>query len=76
MAPEPDAHVYPGPPTAGPPSPHWHPPLQPVVAAARRLPAVDDDAMDTAERDAARITYAIGLAALTVLMVIACSRVI
>lgn len=66
--------AYSGPPAAAPPPAGWQPPLQEPVASPRELPALDHDAIDLAERSAAHFTYALGLAALAVVVLMACSR--
>jgi hypothetical protein len=67
--------AYSGPPAGQPAAPDWRPEAQESAPLPRRLPVVDDDAVDTAEREAARFTYAIGLTAVSVLLVLACWRI-
>lgn len=66
---------YPGPPAADPPQPGWHPQFREATAPPRPLPQLDHNAIDLAEQRAARVTYAIGAAALAVLVLLACWRV-
>jgi hypothetical protein len=62
--------AYPGPPAAPSPDPAWRPERHDPVPAPRRLPQLDDAAVDEAERRAARVTYAVGLAALAIVFVL------
>jgi hypothetical protein len=62
---------YEGPPGSPPAPPEWRP-IQRESAAPRELPKLDHKAIDAAEREAARLTYAIGLAAALTLIVLAC----
>jgi hypothetical protein len=66
---------YVGPPAGEPASAGWRLPHEEPVTAPRPLPRVDHDAVDDAEYRARWFTYGIGFAALTVLLVLACSRV-
>jgi len=67
--------AYGGPPTGEPAAPGWHPELQESAPLPRSLPVIDDDAVDAAEREAARFTHAIGLIAVVTLLVLVCWRV-
>ena len=68
--------AYSGPPADAPAPPGWHPELHASAPLPRELPAVDDDAVDVAEREAARFTFAIGGIALVMLVVLICWRVL
>lgn len=70
------AYAYPGPPTAPTPDPAWRPPQYDAVPAPRELPAIDHAVVDEAERRAARLTYAVGLAALAILLIVAVTRLL
>ncbi|WP_162908199.1 hypothetical protein [Allorhizocola rhizosphaerae] len=65
---------YGGPPAPTPPPADFHVVAEEPTAPPRTLPALDDDAIDTAEQRAARLTYALGLTALSIMVLIACSR--
>jgi hypothetical protein len=66
--------AYPGPPVVPAPDPAWRPERHDPVAAPRRLPHLDDDAVNQEERMAARTTYAVGLAALAIVLVLIIAR--
>ena len=68
--------AYSGPPAAEPAAPGWRPEPQESAPLPRRLPVIDDDAVDAAEREAARLTYAVGLIALVILLVIVCWQIL
>ncbi|GIH09118.1 hypothetical protein Rhe02_71850 [Rhizocola hellebori] len=65
---------YSGPPAGEPATADWHLRHEDPVTAPRPLPRVDHDAIDDAEYRARWVTYAIGFAALGVLLLLACSR--
>jgi hypothetical protein len=67
---------YAGPPAGAPARPDWRLPHDEPVTAPRPLPRVDHDAIDDAEYRARWVTYATGLTALSVLLVMGCSRVL
>jgi len=76
--PEPRAErtgAYDGPPTGEPAPAGWHPELKESAPLPRTLPVIDNDAVDAAEREAARFTNAIGLIALVTLLALVCWRV-
>jgi len=76
--PEPSAErneAYFGPPTGEPALPSWHPEAKESAPPPRRLPVIDNDAVDAAEREAARFTHTIGLIAVIMLLVLVCWRV-
>ncbi|HEX6686147.1 MAG TPA: hypothetical protein VF062_25465 [Candidatus Limnocylindrales bacterium] len=65
---------YPGPPVGEPAPAGWHPDHELSAPPPRSLPAIDDDAVNAAEREAARFTAAIGLIAAMALIFLACWR--
>jgi len=65
---------YSGPPAGAPADPAWQPTSEEQVSAPRSLPPVDHDAIDTSEYQARWVTYAAGLSAVAVLIVMACAR--
>jgi hypothetical protein len=67
--------AYPGPPVGELPAPAWRPEAKESAPLPRKLPVIDNDAVDAAEREAARFTYAIGLIAVVTLLVLVCWRV-
>jgi hypothetical protein len=67
---------YEGPPVGEPAEPGWHPELQESAPLPRKLPVIDDDAVDAAEREAARVTYAVGVIAVVMLLVLVCWRIL
>jgi hypothetical protein len=69
------AGAYPGPPAAPAPDPAWRPERHDPVPAPRRLPDLDTDEIDQAERRAASVTYAVGLAALAIVFVLFMARI-
>jgi hypothetical protein len=68
------AAAYAGPPSGEPATREWRLPHDEPVTAPRPLPRLDHDAIDDAEYRARWVTYGTGLAALAVLLVMACSR--
>lgn len=70
------SEAYGGPPAAEPAEPGWQPQRQESAPLPRRLPAVDDDAVDAAERGATRLTHAIGLIAVITLLMLVLWRVL
>ena len=66
-----DANPYPGPPLPPPADPQWRPAQHDTIPAPRELPQLDHTAIDQAERRAAWLTYAVGAAALAVLVIVA-----
>lgn len=73
---EPPPEAYPGPPQTVPADPDWQVPVTETTAPPRPLPAVDHEALDLAEDNAAKVTYAVGLAALGLLVIIAVFRLV
>ncbi|HEX5595034.1 MAG TPA: translation initiation factor 2 [Micromonosporaceae bacterium] len=74
-----EAPSYPGPPVAPAPRPGWRPPMVVQPPPPRQLPAQDLDRLDAEERGARTVTYAIGIAAGVVLLVVIfllCLRVV
>ncbi len=69
---KPAAAAYPGPPAAIPPPPGWHPEPAQRFAPPRRLPELDDDAIDLDEDRADRFTNVLGIVAGVVLILVAC----
>jgi hypothetical protein len=69
-----DPQQYAGPPTAPPPPADWRPPTAAVPAQPRRLPVLDDQAIDREEQRAEYVTYAIGVGAGVIVLVIALVR--
>lgn len=63
---------YQGPPTAGPPSPHWRPPTFAQPPPPRTLPAQDMDALDEAEGAARTVTYGVGMVAGAIAVILIC----
>lgn len=68
--------TYSGPPTSEPPGPGWHPEQHESASLPRKLPAINDEAVDAAEREATRFTHVIGLIAVVTLLIVVCWRVI
>jgi len=66
---------YPGPPAAPAADPAWRPSQHNPIPAPRQLPELDNAAIDEAERRAARLTYAVGLAALAIVLVMWIGRI-
>jgi hypothetical protein len=67
--------AYSGPPVGEPAAPDWHPEKRESAPLPRSLPVIDDDAVDAAEREAARYTHTIGLIAVVTLLLLVCWRV-
>lgn len=67
--------AYSGPPVGDPAVPGWRPEPQESAPLPRRLPVIDDDAVDAAEREAARLTHVIGVIAVVMLLVIVCWQI-
>ncbi|SCG43877.1 hypothetical protein GA0070613_1150 [Micromonospora inositola] len=70
---------YTGPPPTVPPPPGWRPPVHVQVPPPRQLPPQDMAGMDSAEQQAQRLTYGVGVVAAVVLVLLVCllcSRVI
>jgi len=66
--------AYSGPPSGEPAPPGWHPEAKESAPLPRSLPVIDDDAVDAAEREAARFTHTIGLIAVVMLLALVCWR--
>lgn len=66
---------YDGPPVGQPAEPGWHPEIRESAPLPRKLPVIDDDAVDAAEREAARLTYTVGVVAVVMLIVLVCWRI-
>jgi hypothetical protein len=64
--------AYSGPPVGEVPLPGWRPEPKESAPPPRRLPVIDDDAVNAAEREAARLTHAVGVIAVVILVVIVC----
>lgn len=67
---------YSGPPAGEPAAPDWRPEPHESAPLPRRLPVIDDDAVDAAEREAAHLTYTTGVFALVSLLVLICWRIL
>lgn len=67
---------YAGPPAGQPATADWRLPQDEQVTAPRPLPRLDHDAIDDAEYRARWVTYGTGFAALAVLLVMGCSRIL
>ena len=67
---EPAPEPYTGPPRTTPPPPDWRPRLLVQPPPPRDLPAQDDDALDTQEREARTLTYGVGMVAGAILLVV------
>jgi hypothetical protein len=67
---------YAGPPAGQPATADWRLPQDEPVTAPRPLPRLDHDAIDDAEYRARWVTYGTGFAALAVLLVMGCSRIL
>ena len=67
---EDEPEPYTGPPPTTPPPPDWRPRLLVQPPPPRELPAQDDEALDTQEREARTLTYGVGMVAGAVLLVV------
>ncbi|MGH3737472.1 MAG: translation initiation factor 2 [Micromonosporaceae bacterium] len=75
-APEP---TYPGPPPSTPPPRGWRTPAVAEPPQPRRPPEQDHPALDTAEQEATRFTYGVGMLAgvvVLILMIVLCARLV
>jgi hypothetical protein len=67
--------AYDGPPIGEPAAADWHPEQNESAPLPRKLPVIDNDAVDAAEREATRFTHAIGVIAVFTLLILVCWRV-
>ena len=68
--------TYSGPPAGEPAAVGWRPERHESAPMPRRLPVIDDDAINAAEREAARLTRTIGVLAVFTLLVLICWRIL